>query len=57
MYKAGIYPVFPTEQAEVNALEGKALLQLYRERWGHQDKRHGRQMLINEFDVRVYGTL
>lgn len=51
LYKADLQPVYPKEQVEVNVLEDKAVLQLYHERWGHQDKRHVREMLKKELEV------
>lgn len=66
LYKVNIRPVFPKEQVEFNYLEGKELLQLYNEfctkvqnslprfeRWGHHDKRHVKNLLMKEKNIKL----
>lgn len=44
----------PKESIEVNlATSDDSLLQLYHERWGHQDKRHVRSLLNCELNIKV----
>ena len=46
LYKAVIQPILTKRQMEINlAISDDSLLQLYHERWGHQDKRHVKKML------------
>lgn len=53
LYKANVRPGFPKEEVEVNAPEDKESLQLYHERWGHQDKHHLRNIIMKEFNVKL----
>lgn len=48
LFKAAIIPIVP-KAAEVNkAVADNSTLQLYHERWGHQDKRHIKALLEKE---------
>lgn len=57
LYKAAIEPIFPDKVVEIECAESdsnkSSLLQLYHNRWGHQDKRHIRNLLKEEFDLKV----
>lgn len=53
LYKADIRPNLPKEIAVINAVEETSLLQLYHERWGHQDKNHVRVKLERELGISV----
>lgn len=54
LYKALIDPITPQHEVEINVAEGESsLLQLYHERWGHQDKQHVRKMLERQQGVKV----
>lgn len=53
LFKLDVQPVRPTKTTEINAINELSLLQLYHERWGHQDKRHVRAMLKKEFNINV----
>ena len=46
LYKAVIQPILPKIHMEINlAVSDDSLLQLYHERWGHEDKRYVKKML------------
>jgi transposase InsO family protein len=54
LYKAAIEPVIPGKEERVSiAKASNSTLQLYHERWGHQDKQHVRQMLKSELGIDV----
>jgi transposase InsO family protein len=54
LYKAAIEPVIPGKEERVSiAKANNSTLQLYHERWGHQDKQHVRQMLKSELGIDV----
>ena len=53
LYKIALKVVIPTKAAEINALSSEAILQLYHERMGHQNKRHIRNVIQHEFDIKV----
>lgn len=54
LYKANIEPVIRKETVRLNiAIADSSMLQLYHERWGHQDKRHVKEMLLNELGINV----
>lgn len=51
LFKADIEPILPTE---VHVIETEnSLLQLYHERFGHQDKRHVRNLMEKELGISV----
>ncbi|GFU93753.1 integrase catalytic domain-containing protein [Trichonephila clavipes] len=53
-FRANFEPILPKEMIEVHTvLADSSLLQLYQERWGHQDKRHIRSMLEKELGIRI----
>ncbi|GFU51041.1 uncharacterized protein TNCV_2757141 [Trichonephila clavipes] len=52
LFKANLKPILPKEMIEVHTvIADSSLLQLYHERWGHQDKRHIRNMLEKELGI------
>lgn len=54
LYKAAIEPVISEKLERVNIVEAKdSTLQLYHERWGHQDKQHIKEMLKRELGITV----
>jgi transposase InsO family protein len=54
LYEADFKPVRSSCQSELGINErADSLLQLYHERWGHQDKRHVRDLLSRELDIHV----
>ena len=54
LYKAAIEAISPKKRIEINAaVESSSVLQLYHERWGHQDKRHVQLMLEKELGIKV----
>lgn len=53
LYQADIKTTMPGTSNEVNAAEASNTLQLYHERWGHQDKRHVQQKLKTELGINV----
>ena len=54
LYKAAIKPIIPESDTKVNvAVADSSMLQLYHERWGHQDKRHVKEMLEKEVGIKV----
>lgn len=54
LYKAKMKTIIPNQICDVNvAVVDSSLLQLYHERWGHQDKRHIIQLLQRELGIRV----
>lgn len=58
LFKAAIEPIIPekAERANIAEAENSTTLQLYHERWGHQDKRHVREMLKREMGINVKAT-
>ncbi|GBM55330.1 hypothetical protein AVEN_252698-1 [Araneus ventricosus] len=55
LFKADIEPIVSEKGAEVHTvMEDSFLLQLYHERWGHQDKRHIKDMLQKELRISVH---
>ncbi|GFY46268.1 retrovirus-related Pol polyprotein from transposon TNT 1-94 [Trichonephila inaurata madagascariensis] len=54
LYKTNFEPFLPKEMIEVHTVAVDSfLLQLYHERWGHQYKRHVRNMLKKELGIRI----
>ncbi|GFW45990.1 retrovirus-related Pol polyprotein from transposon TNT 1-94 [Trichonephila clavipes] len=54
LFKANFEPILPKEIIEVHTvIADSSLLQLYHERWGHQDKRHIRNMLEKELGIHI----
>ncbi|KPU74550.1 uncharacterized protein Dana_GF27077 [Drosophila ananassae] len=54
LYRAAIEPILPERNVDVNvATSGTSILQLYHERWGHQDKNHIKDMLKREMGIQV----
>ena len=54
LYKADFKPIISESPAVMNLTEvNKSTLQLYHERWGHQDKRHIKRLLENELGIEV----
>ncbi|GFY29308.1 retrovirus-related Pol polyprotein from transposon TNT 1-94 [Trichonephila clavipes] len=54
LLKANFEPILPKEMIEVHTvIADSSLLQLYHERWGHQDKRHIRNMLEKELGIHI----
>lgn len=53
LFKAQMKVISPESAQSVNAVDSCGLLQLYHERWGHQDKRHVKNKLEKELDVKV----
>lgn len=53
LYKADIMATLPDEQNVNLVMADSSVLQLYHERWGHQDKRHVSEMLEKELDIKV----
>lgn len=54
LYRAAIEPILPERNVDVNlATSGTSILQLYHERWGHQDKKHIKEMLKREMGIEV----
>ncbi|KPU81756.1 uncharacterized protein Dana_GF21660 [Drosophila ananassae] len=54
LYRAAIEPILPERNVEVNvATSETSILQLYHERWGHQDKNHIKDMLKREMGIQV----
>jgi len=51
--KTALKVVVPENAAEVNVLLSEATLQLYHERMGHQNKRHIKDLIQEEFDIKV----
>ncbi|GFW25363.1 retrovirus-related Pol polyprotein from transposon TNT 1-94 [Trichonephila clavipes] len=54
LFKANFEPILPKEMIEVHTvIPDSSLLQLYHERWDHQDKRHIRNMLEKELGIHI----
>ena len=54
LYKAAIEPIIPSIKEGVDVADSNSsMLQLYHERWGHQDKRYVQEMLRKELNFRV----
>ena len=53
LFKANIKAVNPRISSSINIAESRDLLQLYHERWGHQDKRHIKEKLELELNTKV----
>jgi hypothetical protein len=54
LYKALFEPAMPEQQIEVNSvIVNDSTLQLYHERFGHQDKRHIKNILEKECQIKV----
>lgn len=53
LYLADIETVISNSTNEVNLTESDNTLQLYHERWGHQNKRHVQKKLREEFGINV----
>ncbi|GFS48760.1 retrovirus-related Pol polyprotein from transposon TNT 1-94 [Trichonephila clavipes] len=54
LFKANFEPILPKEMIEVHTvIADSSLLQLYDERWGHQDKRQIRNMLEKELGIHI----
>ncbi|GBN88733.1 hypothetical protein AVEN_250004-1 [Araneus ventricosus] len=55
LFKADIEPIAPVKGVEVHTfMENNYLLQLYHERWGHQNKRHIKDMIQKELGIRIH---
>ncbi|XP_073817619.1 uncharacterized protein [Musca autumnalis] len=54
LYKLNVRPNSHTQN--ISLLEEKSVLQLYHERWGHQDYRHVKMKLKNEMGISVKNT-
>lgn len=54
LFKARMKSLTPETRKEANVTENnESILQLYHERWGHQDKQHIKSLLENEFNIKV----
>ena len=53
LYRLHIRPIKPTIPTEVNAITSENVLQLYHERFGHQNKRHIKMILKRELGINV----
>ncbi|CAB0020139.1 unnamed protein product [Nesidiocoris tenuis] len=54
LYKLALKTVYPNhEPVDINSLTTRDTLQLYHERFGHQNKRHVRSILARELDINV----
>ena len=53
LFKIALKVVVPECAAEINVLSSEAMLQLYHERMGHQNKRHVKDVMQEEFDIKV----
>jgi hypothetical protein len=54
LFKTTLEPVTPKVEIEINAITtSNSTLQLYHERFGHQDRRHVKTLLENEFLIKV----
>ncbi|GBN66646.1 hypothetical protein AVEN_262730-1 [Araneus ventricosus] len=54
LFKTNMKVIIPKLSIEVNlATSDDSLLQLYHERWGHQDKRHVKSLLNHELNIQV----
>lgn len=46
--------IVPEQKAEINVVDADiSMLQLYHERWGHQDKRYLKEMLEKKKGIKV----
>lgn len=52
LYKADLYPCRQTENVNIS-VNDNSTLQLFHERWGHQDKRHVKEKLEKEIGINV----
>lgn len=54
LYKAAMEVLVPETQADVNMTVHKdSILQLYHERWGHQDKQHIKSIVEKELNIKI----
>lgn len=54
LYEANFAPIAPKEEINLSTtLNDSSVLQLYHERWGHQDKCHVKEMLERELNIKV----
>ncbi len=53
LFKLALRNVFPEMTADVNMVAKENLLQLYHERLGHQNKRHVKSKILQEFGIDV----
>jgi len=53
LYKVAMTVVVPEKAAEINVLTSDDILQLYHERMGHQNKRHIKNVIEEEFSIKV----
>lgn len=44
-------PILSEQSVEINTIDDTSLLQLYREIWGHQDKRHVQNIMARELGI------
>ena len=51
LYKAAIRAI--KREEEVSVVQNRSLLQLYHQRWGHQDKNHVKRMLEKEMGFKI----
>jgi transposase InsO family protein len=53
LYKVALRTVIPEKPEEVNMMSNDDLLQLHHERMGHQSKRHIKEVIKEEFGIKV----
>ena len=54
LFKADMKPLIPEKQVDINmAVNDDKVLQLYHERWGHQDKQHIKSIIEKELNIKV----
>ena len=53
LYESNMITISPDSPADVNVVSEHSLLQLYHERFGHQDKRHVKAVLEKELNISV----
>lgn len=54
LFKAAMKTLLPETQVDINmAASDDSVLQLYHERWGHQDKQHIKSIMEKELNVKV----
>jgi len=53
LYQTNMKSVPPENKSTVNVAESSDMLQLYHERWGHQNKQHIKKKLEKELDLKV----
>lgn len=53
LYKSNLMTISPEKPVEINVATDSSTLQLYHERFGHQDKRHVKSVLQKELNINV----